>query len=411
MATERILVIDDSAEIRSFVRETVLEPAGYIVMTAPDGQSGLERALSERPDLIMLDVNMPRMTGIEVLEALRRDEVSIPVILMTFYGSESVAVQAFRLGVKDYIRKPFEVEEILQAIERALKESRLQREREILLQRLETTNKQLEQRITELATLYAVGQSVTSLLDLDKVLNRVVEAAVYIAGADEGSLLLVDEETQELYLRAAQGMGERQAQGFRLKLEDSLVGSVVRTGEPLLATGSLETGERLKVKTGYLVGSLLYAPLKVKGGVIGVLGVANRTPSRQFGQDNLFRLTSLADLAAIAIENARLHKATRQLVAMDILKQTVVTVAHYINNPLATLVMRTQVLLSDPQEENPEKILPFIQMKVEEISAVIGILQDMASPRSITYLGDVKMIDIRAKLEQKLQQIKEKYDA
>jgi signal transduction histidine kinase len=206
-------------------------------------------------------------------------------------------------------------------------------------------------------------------------------------------------------------MGERQAQGFRLKLEDSLVGSVVRTGEPLLAAGSLETGERLKVKTGYLVGSLLYAPLKVKGEVIGVLGVANRTLSRQFGQDNLFRLTSLADLAAIAIENARLHKATRQLVAMDILKQTVVTVAHYINNPLATLVMRTQMLLSDPQEENPEKILPFIQMKVEEISAVIGILQDMASPRSITYLGDVKMIDIRAKLEQRLQQIKEKYDA
>jgi two-component system NtrC family sensor kinase len=220
MAAECVLVIDDSAEIRSFLRESVLEPTGYVVLTAPDGQSGLERALTEQPDLIMLDVNMPRMTGIEVLEALQKEKVSIPVILMTFYGSENVAVQAFRLGVKDYIRKPFDVDEVLLVIERALNESRLQREREVLLQRLETTNEQLEQRITELTTLYAVGQSVTSLLDLDKVLNRVVEAAIYIASADEGSLLLVDEETQELYLRATKGMGERQARGFRLKIED-----------------------------------------------------------------------------------------------------------------------------------------------------------------------------------------------
>ncbi len=409
MAAESILVIDDSAEIRNFLRESVLEPAGYMVLTAADGQSGLERALAERPDLIMLDVNMPRMTGIEVLEALQKEAFNVPIILMTFYGSESVAVQAFRLGVKDYISKPFEIDEVLKAIERALNENRLQREKEVLLQRLETANKQLEQRITELTTLYAVGQSVTSLLDLDKLLNRVVEAAVYIANADEGSLLLVDEETQELYLRAAQGIGDRQARGFRIKIQDSMVGSVVRTGEPLMATGSPESEERLKVKTGYLVGSLLYAPLKVKGRIIGVLGVANRATGRKFGQDNLFRLTSLADYAAIAIENARLHEASRQVVAMDVLKQTVVTVAHHINNPLAALVVQTQVLLNEPKKNKPEDILRFIEMKAEEISSVIDILQDMVSPRSTTYLGDVRMIDIRAELDRKLRQIQEKY--
>jgi len=409
MPAECILVIDDSADIRAFLREKVLEPAGYMVLTASDGQSGLERALAERPDLIMLDVNMPRMTGIEVLEALQKEKARVPVILMTFYGSETVAVQAFRLGVKDYLRKPFEIDEVMRSIERALNESRLQRDKETLLQRLETTNKQLEQRVTELTTLYAVGQSVTSLLDLDKLLNRVVEAAVYIADADEGSLLLVDDKTNELYLRAAQGMGERQARGLRIRIEDSLVGSVVRTGEPLLATGSPESDDLLKVKTGYLVGSLLYAPLKVKGRVIGVLGVINRTPSRKFGQDNLFRLTSLADYAAIAIENARLHEDSRQLVAMDILKQTVVTVAHYINNPLAALVMQTQILLGDLESNRIEDVLRFIEMKAEEISAVIGILQEMAAPRSTTYLGNVKMIDIQAELDTRLQQIQKKY--
>lgn len=409
MPAECILVIDDSADIRSFLREKVLEPAGYMVLTAPDGQTGLERALAERPDLIMLDVNMPRMTGLEVLEALQKQRARIPVILMTFYGSENVAVQAFRLGVKDYLRKPFEMDEVLVSIERALKESRLQRERESLLQRLEEANKQLEQRVTELTTLYAVGQSVASLLDLDKLLNRVVEAAVYITDADEGSLMLVDEESQELYLRATKGMGDRQARGLRIKIQDSMVGSVVQTGEPLLATGSPETDDLLKVKTGYLVGSLLYAPLKVKGRAIGVLGVVNRTPSRKFGQENVFRLNSLADYAAIAIENARLHEATRQLVAMDVLKQTVVTVAHYINNPLTTLVMQSQIMLSDLENHDSEEILHFIEIKTAEIAAVIGILQEMAAPRSATYLGEVKMIDIQAELKERLREIEKKY--
>jgi two-component system NtrC family sensor kinase len=409
MPAECILVIDDSADIRDFLRKKVLEPAGYVVLSAPDGQTGLERALAERPDLIMLDVNMPRMTGLEVLEALQKETFQIPVILMTFYGSENVAVQAFRLGVKDYLRKPFETDEVLTAIERALNESRLERERESLLQRLERANKQLEQRVTELTTLYAVGQSVASLLDLDKLLNRVVEAAVYIADADEGSLMLVDKETQELYLRAAKGMGDRQAKGLRLKIQDSMVGSVVQTGEPLLATGSPETDDLLKVKTGYLVGSLLYAPLKVKGRAIGVLGVVNRAPSRKFGQDNVFRLTSLADYAAIAIENARLHEATRQLVAMEVLKQTVVTVAHYINNPLTTLVMQSQIMLGELENGDPEEILHFIEMKTEEIAAVIGILQEMAAPRSATYLGEVKMIDIQTELKERLREIEKKY--
>ena len=411
MINERILIIDDSAQIRNFLRDSILEPAGYIVLTAADGRAGLERALAERPDLIMLDLNMPRMTGTEVLEALQKEEVNVPVILMTFYGSESVAVQAFRLGVKDYVRKPFEIDEVLSSIEQALNESRLQRERATLLQRLEATNKQLQKRINELSTLYAVSQSVTSLLDLDKVLNRVVEAAVFVAGAEEGSLLLVDQETQELYLRAVQSLGERQARSFRLKIEDSSIQSVVRTGEPFIASSNAAAGEQPKARTSSAAGSLLYVPLKIKGKIIGVLAVANRAHGRKFGQDNLFRLTSLADLAAIAIENARLHEATRQLVAIDTLKQTVVTVAHYINNPLAALVMRTQVLLSDPDQNKPEDLLRFVQKKVEEISAVIGILQEMASPRSITYLEDIKMIDIREQLEKKLQQIEEKYKA
>ncbi len=417
MARERVLIIDDSADIRTFLRDMVLGPRGYTVMTATDGQNGLERALTEQPDLILLDVNMPRMTGLEVLEALHEHGFSAPVILMTFYGSENIAVQAFRLGVRDYVRKPFEVEEVLTAIDRALTESRLRRERERLMRELAIANRQLQRRLTDLGTLYAIGQAVAAVLDLEKLLNRVVEAAVYLTRADDGGLFLVDQESGELYLTAAQGFGKDQAQGMRLRVDDSLVGQVIKSSKPLRLSAAPGEGH-LKVQTGYLVRSLLYVPLRVKRRVIGVLGVANRERNYSFTQDDQFRLSALADYAAIAIENARLHEATQEIVAAEILKQTVVTLSHYINNPLTALAMSAQTLALAVKEGRVQDEADFIsrsvlftEMKVEEISAILSILQDLASPKSTTYLGNIKMIDIEHQVKKRLAQIRKKYES
>ncbi len=417
MARERVLIIDDSADIRSFLQDMVLGPRGYVVTVATDGQSGLELALAQKPDLILLDVNMPRMTGLEVLEALREHDFSAPVILMTFYGSENIAVQAFRLGVRDYVRKPFEVEEVLAAIDRALTESRLRRERERLMRELAVTNQQLKRHVTELGTLYAIGQSVAAVLDLEKLLNRIVEAAVYLTHADDGGLFLVDQESGELYLTAAQGFGKTQSQGMRLRVDDSLIGQVVKSGAPLRASAA--TGDiDLKVKTGYLVRSLLYVPLRLKNRVMGALGVANRVRDQAFTQNDQFRLSALADYAAIAIENARLYEATRDIVAAEVLKQTVVTLSHYINNPLAALSMSAQTLALAVKEgrvsgdgELIARSVLFTEMKVEEISAVLSILQDIVSPRSTTYLGNIKMIDIEQQVKKRLEQIRKKHEA
>ena len=207
MSGEKILVVDDRRENLLFLANDVLRPEGYEVITAIDGKQALDKAMAERPDLIITDLKLPRLSGLELMAALRKEQVDIPVILTTFYGSEQAAIQAFRLGVRDYLVKPFETEQILEVIEKALIESRLHRERDQLMGRLEQINQQLERRVKELNILYSVGKSGTSLLDLEKVLNRIVEAAVFVSGAEEGSLLLVDKDTGELYLRAARNLG------------------------------------------------------------------------------------------------------------------------------------------------------------------------------------------------------------
>lgn len=118
---KKILIIEDRRENIVFIANNILKPMGYEVITARDGQSGLEKAQEEKPDLIITDLKLPRLGGLEVLEQLNKKGVSIPTIVMTFHGTEETAKQALRLGAKDYLIKPFTVEEMHEALERGFK--------------------------------------------------------------------------------------------------------------------------------------------------------------------------------------------------------------------------------------------------------------------------------------------------
>jgi len=309
---KKVLIIDDNRENIVFLANNILRPKGYEVSTAMDGEKGLHKALKEKPDLIIMDLRMPKMNGLEVMTALRERQCRIPVILTTFHGSESVVIEAFRLGIKDYVIKPYTIEEMEGAIRRSLVNGRPeQRFAEGLREGIREINQQLERQVRELSTLHDIGKAVTSLLNLEKVLNRVVEAAVFLTGAEEGFLLLVDRETEELYMRAAQGLSQREARSFRVKVEDSLSGQVITTGRPFMVS-SVENQKKFKIKTGYLVKSLVHVPLKLRNEAIGLLSVHNRVSPQAFTNNDLRTLTTLAGYAAVAIENAQLYQSMEE---------------------------------------------------------------------------------------------------
>lgn len=301
---ERVLVIDDSQEIRDFLSEYILQPKGFEVLTASNGLMGLEMAIAKEPDLMIVDQQMPRLTGLEVLEKLKERGIEIPAILATAHGSEETAVAAFRLGIRDYVIKPFDADEISESVDRALRESRLQRERDQLVQQLMESNSQLQRRAQELNVLYGVGKSVASSLDLEEVLHRVVEAAVYVVGAEEGSLMLLDEEQGELYTRASKNMDSK-AQSMRKRVNDSLAGKVLQT-KRAIAIGNDSQWKR--THTALLVKSLIYVPLILQNKPIGVLGVTNRLKETSFDSNDTRALSALAGYATIAINNANLYQ-------------------------------------------------------------------------------------------------------
>lgn len=164
------------------------------------------------------------------------------------------------------------------------------------------------QQVAVQKTFSDLARSISAVLDLNLVLNKITDAAVTLTNAEEGLLLLPDEDGKTLYLRAMKGLDDSKARNFRIKNESSLVGQVFTTGKPILVA---DQGPQ-QIRTEYFVKSLLYVPMLYKGAVVGVLGVNNHQLARLFDLNDQELLLDLAAHAATAIENARLYEESIQ---------------------------------------------------------------------------------------------------
>ncbi len=133
MANETILLIEDEKNIRELVKYN-LEQEGFRVLTEAKGSTGLETALRERPALVVLDLMLPEMNGLEICKTLKRNEKThlIPIIMLTAKGTESDKVVGLELGADDYITKPFSPREFVARVKAVLRRSREKAPEEIL---------------------------------------------------------------------------------------------------------------------------------------------------------------------------------------------------------------------------------------------------------------------------------------
>ncbi len=126
-----VLVVDDKEMLRDSVGST-LQRSGFTILAAGNGETALEVIARRRPDAVVTDLKMPGMTGLELLEKVRDFDDDLPVVVMTAYGAVDTAVQAMRLGAYTYLTKPFEGDELVVAVKRAIEHGRLRRENTVL---------------------------------------------------------------------------------------------------------------------------------------------------------------------------------------------------------------------------------------------------------------------------------------
>jgi len=124
----QILIVDDDAQLRQSFGK-ILEGEGFEVRAAPSGEAGVDEVAAAPPDLVIMDVRMPGITGIQAMRQMRASCPGLPVIIMTAYGGTETAIEATKLGAFDYILKPFDIPDILRLIGQALNAGRLARAR------------------------------------------------------------------------------------------------------------------------------------------------------------------------------------------------------------------------------------------------------------------------------------------
>ena len=301
--TQNIVIINPDAQT-NYLLERIIKAMGYFTEVFIHLSDAAGSFTPSPPALVIISETIANENKYKWVKETRQKYPLLPIIIYAHKEDYKNIREALRLGINDYLAPPLTREEIVNAIEANVARTTLLKNYVILEARRAT--QQLQARVNELEALTRLGRSVTSSLKLDEVFKMVVDAAVDVTGSEEGNLLLLDDKTGDLYMRASRNFEDDFVNTFRLPIQDLLAGTVLRTGEPVI----LDESTPQKIKTSYLVHSLIYVPLKLNEKVLGVLGIDNRHTRISFKQKDVLLLSAIAEYAVIAIENARLFEET-----------------------------------------------------------------------------------------------------
>ncbi len=308
---ERILLVETDPEISDLICHQTLQPLGYKVDVVGAAAAAIQEAVRLKPDVILADLNLPGLSGKDLLVALSSQGIDIPIIVIAPKGMESDVIQAFRLGATDLIIWPIREAEVVSAVERVLRQGRARREREVLAQQLNHTNQELQRRVRELTTIFAISKAVISATNQQALFDKILEGAAFIAEADSGWLLSRDERGKNYILRACRNVPADIHARINQPYDDGISSLVALSGETLAIHGEPLT----RFKVSRLGQSVVVIPIKIRKEVVGLL-VSTRKAARPFSPNQQALLEAITDYASISLVNTRLFRTQEERLAI-----------------------------------------------------------------------------------------------
>jgi len=287
-----ILFVDDDKVIAE-VTGKYLSSLGYHVALASNGREAFELFEQLRPQLVVADLCMPVMDGLQFLEETRKKDIVTPVIVTTGYPDIETAIRAIQHGAFDYIRKPFKLELLQQKIERALRTSRNLRQNAVY---------------TELAALHDLSHTLVNIHDVEALLDETFRYCIDIAQADSGFIQTLDPRTGTLVARRESG---DEVASHEAKLKSLVQWVLEREQTVVVRDGKPPAGVDVVLDAGPGV-SMVLMPLTAGEDVVGVVGLVRTDPHNAFSEADLSVLEVVASQAGIAINNAHLYASVGQ---------------------------------------------------------------------------------------------------
>jgi response regulator RpfG family c-di-GMP phosphodiesterase len=290
----RVLVVDDEKVIREILAD-FLSLEGFNVATAPDGVAALEQLDQSHFDMVISDLKMPNMGGLELLERIQSNHENVLTVIMTGFGTVETAIEAMKKGAYDYILKPFKVEEVVHIVYRGLEKQRLISE---------------NIRLKEIISLHELSEQLQTTLSLDEVIDSTLKACIENVGSSYVVLYLYNDELKQFDLRSHMVHPDAPpgAEAGKLNLKTLL--NDLEESRTILVHGP--PAARYFLTPPHDLASFMCAPLVVRQNTIGFLTFHSFSSDTRFFEGQRKTVSMLSSRAAAAVDNALLFRNLQQ---------------------------------------------------------------------------------------------------
>lgn len=295
---KKILIVDDYPQLRTIIKEALEKEGRYEVTEAADGLEALNLLRKANYDMVISDVLMPKMGGIDLLKNIKEVRPDAVTIMITAYPAVETTVSAIKKGAIDFIKKPFNLDELLFKVNLYLRKKQILSDRES-----ERDVKHLslgDEREDLLLRNYIYDAIENSFGDNNFIFENVVELALKVVGGKDCALLLYEEEEQRFHPHIISGIDN---ETYRLKILPQIVH---------LLRGVAEGREAVIVHSDENPGispSMICAPLMIRNRVFGVLSIRKKDRGERFSKKELDYIVTLTKRASLNVENKILYES------------------------------------------------------------------------------------------------------
>lgn len=410
LARTRVLIADDNIDIQEMLGEFFADE-GFEVVHAYDGEEAIRKTAEVCPSLVLLDMRMPREDGLQVLRRIRETDLETAIVLHTAFGNDSLALEALGAGADDYLKKPVQLDHLLERVHAVLTakeghnelrhraEQRLRESEE----RYRTTAADLAARVATIEVTQEVARSVLSNLELYGVADTVVTQLRRLLPYERAAMVLLEADgTQGHVLASFDSAAAEPWPKPRedVALQDGLLRAVVSDRKLLRVTDLSRTADlgrfdRELVSAG--IQSLMILPVVARERVAGVMYLGAREPG-VFTERHEAVAQELIAPVGIAMQNALLYRELHESYAnleraqeellrqerLAALGQIAAVMAHELRNPLAVIFNSLGPMRQIMKPEgDAAMLLTIVEEESDRLNRIVGSLLDYARPTTL----------------------------
>lgn len=313
----KILIVEDDPVLSELLREYLQQLKHEKVKVCLTAQEGFSAMSDDAFDCAFIDLRLPDADGLQLLDRIKNQDPTLPVVMMSGYPTMGCTIEAMRKGASDFLTKPFTLPDMALALERVIKERNLLLENLTLKlenqtrRQLELVNKELQEKIQEQAKLFSVSEEIDGIRSSEELYPRIVQLASRLAGAKNVGFFILPPERSNLVLISEHGMLRDETADHFLAVKSDLLKEILNAESCPVVVRSEELLDHPRCRGWALENATLTCwPFHIRGELFGLLTTFhNNGGYRPFSETELKLLDFLMKKASLAVENMALYES------------------------------------------------------------------------------------------------------